>query len=139
MRVILYKNLIRRDWSLAVPSGRAGTGRGKVIDHRKTIILANVTFRVIEATRLRVVANKKREVHAWAIGDIVEFVPSGMIAYEVTYSPFRCGEFTTRDGIPIRGCAYVEFTESHGVIAYAGGYVNDDTAMVSENQIRTGR
>lgn len=121
MRVIVYKNLKRGDWSLATVTGRNGTGRGTVIDHKAAVTLANVVWYVSEPGRLRVCKNKCREVHAWAIGDIVESVPAGMHAYSVTYNPYRDPTFTTRDGAAVHrvdSSAYAEFTATAGVIAY---------------------
>jgi hypothetical protein len=119
MRAIVYKNLRRGDWSIATPTGREGTGRGKVTDHRASVILANPVFIVQESGRLRVLRVKQREVHAWVCGDIVDALPAGMTAREITYNPYRCGSFTARDGLPIGKCDFVEFTESGVAIAYA--------------------
>jgi len=118
MRVIVYKNLRRGDWSIAAASGRNGTGRGQVIDHLTSLILSDVTMIVQESGRQRVLSKRQREVHAWCVGEIVDTVPPGLTARELTYNPYRCGEFTTRDGKAIEHCAYVEFTESQGAIAH---------------------
>lgn len=118
MRVICYKNLRRGDWSIALPRGRNGLGRGQVIDHKASVILADVTLHVEECGRQRVVRNKCREVHAWAVGELVEAVPVGMATREITYNPYRCGTFTTRDGVPIERCAAVEFTATGKAIAH---------------------
>lgn len=117
-RVIVYKNLNRGDWSIAQTAGRDGTGRGKVIGHADSVILANVTMRVQEAGRLRVMAKRQREVHAWCIGDIVDSLPAGTVARELTYNPYRCGTFTLRDGTPLDHAAYVEFTTDKMAIAH---------------------
>jgi len=118
MRVIVYKNLRRGDWSIATVTGRDGTGRGKVLDHASSVMLANVTWHIQESGRLRVVRVGQREVHAWAIGDIVDAIPGGMSTREVTYNPYRCGQFTTRDGAPIARSAYVEFNANKLAIAH---------------------
>lgn len=109
MRAVIYKNLNRGDWSLATPAGKAGLGRGKVFDHAAAVIIAEPVFVVQESGRQRVVAKKCREVHAWIVGDLVDTVPPGMVRQEVTYNPYRCGEFTTRDGQVVTAAACVEF------------------------------
>ena len=73
MRVIVYKNLKRGDWSIAAITGRDGTGRGKVIDRLSSVTLANVRFHIQDLGRSAYAGTRTREVHAWAIGDIVEF------------------------------------------------------------------
>lgn len=109
MRAIVYKNLNRGDWSLANPAGKSGLGRGKVFDHAAAVCIVNPVFVVQESARNRVVAKKCREVHAWIVGDVVDAVPPGMVRVEVTYNPYRCGEFTLRDGSPVTAAACVEF------------------------------
>jgi hypothetical protein len=118
MRVIVYKNLRRGDWSIATATGRDGTGRGKVIGHAETVALAAVVFHVSESGRQRVIRAKAREVHAWAIGDIVDSVPPGLATREVTYNPYRCGAFHARDGAPIARADFVEFRADHVAVAY---------------------
>jgi hypothetical protein len=117
-RVIVYKNLVRGTWSIAQAIGRTGLRRGKVLDHRSAVILADVVFCVEESGRQRVLRRGQREVHAWAVGEIVDAVPAGLMGCEVTYHPCRSGAFETRDGVAVARCSYVDFTASHGAIGY---------------------
>jgi hypothetical protein len=109
-RVQVYKNLRRGDWSIRA--------NGKVIGHAAECILANVTFHVSEATRQRVIRNHCREVHAWAIGELInDLAPHGE-RIAVTYRPFESGSFVRRDnGAPIAGAPFVHFTDNEGAIA----------------------
>jgi len=50
---IVYKNLIRGDWSLATPAGKSGTGRGKVFGHTDSVILMYGKCIVQESARHR--------------------------------------------------------------------------------------
>ena len=91
---------------------------GKVIAHVPEITLTNVRFHVSESGRQRVIANKCREVHAWAIGEIVETKSTGN-AQPITYNPYRSGSFTVREtGIPVTSAAFVHFTKDRGAISY---------------------
>jgi len=101
MNIRVHLNLRRGDWSL--------TYKGKVFEHAAQVALANVSFKVSEASRLRVVAKHCREVHAWSIGDRLDSMPHGELV-EITYNPFRCGAFVRRDnGAEITSADYAVF------------------------------
>jgi hypothetical protein len=118
MAVAIYRNKNRGDWSIAIPS-RTGRSYGLVIDHRRLVLLAGVTFFVSQSGRDRVVRNQVREVHAWAIGEIVDAIPDGLTRHVVTYNPYHCGAFVRRDdGAPVQACAYASFTAFGVVFAY---------------------
>jgi len=102
MRVQVYKNLIRGDWSVR--------RKGKVIAHVGECVLANVKFHVGESSRQRVIAKRCREVHAWATGDLVETAPQGKRT-PITYRPFDGATFIERDtGDPVHDAPFVHFT-----------------------------
>lgn len=116
-RVVVYKNLIRGDWSVAELKG--SRGKGKVIAHCREVILADVTMHVSEASRQAVIAKRCRSVHAWCVGTIACSVESVHPAVPVTYNPYRAGTFTRRDnGQPVTAADYVHFTPSDGAVAY---------------------
>lgn len=119
MRVVCYRNLPRGEWSVA--EVRGAHGRGKVIAHLPALALANVTFHVSESARQRVVAKRCREVHAWAVGELVDgaTTPSPSLpSCPITYNPYRAGTFTMRDGTTsVHRCEYVEFTNRGEAIA----------------------
>jgi hypothetical protein len=106
MRVHCHRNLNRKDWSVSLG--------GRVIDHVAELILADVVFVVRQTARRRVLARHCREVHAWAIGEIVVSVPPGLTGWEVRYNPYRAASFTTPFNTPVTACDYVHFTR-HGV------------------------
>ena len=64
MRVEVYYNLHKRCLSIR--------HRGKVIEHAKSVILRNANFRVQPAGRERVLKQKRKKVHAYVAGDLVE-------------------------------------------------------------------
>ena len=81
------------------------------VRHAAAVVLGNVRFHVGEGGRARVLARQCREVHAWAIGDLL---PDGAElpadAVEITYNPYRAGTFTRRDnGLPVVSAEVVFF------------------------------
>jgi hypothetical protein len=99
--VHVYFNLRTGLWSVRDPKTR------KVIDHRHSLTLRGVRFVVSEASRQRVLRERRRAVHAWAVGTISE----GTGTVRVTYNPYRCGTFTTLDGAPVQAAELVEFRD----------------------------
>jgi hypothetical protein len=109
MRVHCYRNLHRGDWSIRF--------KGKVIDHRCEVILANVIFHVGAAQQARIAAGAVRSVHAWAVGDLIDSLPEGVRA-PITYRPKERGTFYRRDtGAAVERADYVHFTANDGAIA----------------------
>ena len=108
MRVVVYKNLNRGDWSVAELKGRLGYS--KVIDHVAEITLENVVFHVQPAAQAKVFAGAARTVHAWAIGDVSVSYRGEPLA-EIHYNPRRCGYFhTLPSGARINSASYVHFS-----------------------------
>ena len=64
MRVQVYYNLHKRCLSIR--------HRGKVIKHAKSVILRDASFRVQPAGRERVLKQKRKNVHAYVAGELVE-------------------------------------------------------------------
>ena len=106
MRVVVYKNLNRGDWSVAELKGRVGYGR--VIGHVQSIVLADVVFHWLPTAQQKVFRGAARTVHAWAIGEIIAEAIGPKT--EVTYNPKRCGGFHTRDGRAVSAAPMVEFS-----------------------------
>lgn len=65
MRVFVYFNLHRKCWSI---KALEGPSKGRVIGHADYVDLACVEWKVSEAGRQRVIREKKKNVHAGAIG-----------------------------------------------------------------------
>ena|SRR5215831_1554270 len=112
-RVVVYKNLRRGDWSIAALSGNRG--RGKVIDHVRSCILANATFVVQEGSRQAVIRNRERSVHAWVIGDLVASGPAPEAWQSITYNPYLAPTFRIRGtDTAVHTAAYAIFTPEKG-------------------------
>jgi hypothetical protein len=102
----VYRNLHAKSWSVQgwIP------GRGwRVIAHATSVRCPYVTFEVNEAARLRVVASKKKNVHAYAKARDVQLGRGDMYpiyATEITYSPYT--DPSELLGSPTRGSFYID-------------------------------
>lgn len=87
MIIKVYWNLHRNCWSIQ--------HKGKVIGHANSVLLKNVTFSVSEAGRQRVLREKRKNVHAFAKGEMIvtnEAKPE-FLTLPVTYNPYKFGYF----------------------------------------------
>lgn len=87
-RVRVHLNLHRGDWSICSPRN------GNVMAYAPTVTLYDVTFKVSESMRQRVIANQRRKVHAWAFGELVTTEPIREHGAVLTYNPYRGPKFT---------------------------------------------
>jgi hypothetical protein len=77
---------------------------GRVVDHRLSVCMRDVAFKVSEPGRQRVLREKRKNVHALVVGEIVESCQAGD---EVKYNPYRNSTFVTLDGSPIFSADFV--------------------------------
>ena len=103
----MYWNLHRERWSVRL--------RGRVVAHPTHLILERVLFRVSEAGRQRVLRERRKNVHAGAVGVVVgvgcEERPVGVRGVRVTYNPYRGpGFYCAETGEPVTDAplAYLE-------------------------------
>jgi hypothetical protein len=67
VRVRVYWNLHRKEWSIQTHT----KGKGwRVFAHGSSVWLKDVTFKVSEAGRQRVISQRRKNVHAYAIGEL---------------------------------------------------------------------
>lgn len=100
IRVFAYRNLNRGGFS-----ARAHPG-GRVVAHADTLLIEDAAFRVSEAGRRRVLDQRRRNVHAGVVGDLVV---DPRLACELLkrrrfpadYNPYRGPAFVTEDGRPV--------------------------------------
>jgi len=77
----------------------------RVKEHVKEIYLKNVTFKVYEAGRQRVLKEKRKGVHAYVIGE--EYGSIKMKGYtKIRYNPYLCGYFYDDDLNPVTVASY---------------------------------
>jgi len=102
--VRVYWNLHSRCWSVQTKTRQPGTRRHiwRVAGHADILTLTNVTFRVYERGRQRVISTGVKNVHAYALGTFQEAkLPDGGLwdvnpLLSITYNPARFGYFHTR-------------------------------------------
>ncbi len=91
MKKRVYFNLHKRLFSVQ----EKVNGQWKVIGHTDDITLYNVTFKVSEAGRQRVLREKKKNVHAFVEGTLS---PSPLQCHSpltIRYNPYKSGSFTS--------------------------------------------
>jgi hypothetical protein len=114
-RTRVHRNLHRRCWSVTEP--------GAPVRHVEAFALVGVRFQVSAAGRGRVLAQKVRAVHAWAIGTpapVAQAEAGDLVA--VTYNPYRAETFTRCDtGAPVLAAALVIFTAQGAALARLEG------------------
>lgn len=94
---MVYRNLHKKAWSVK---------QGTVIFHCNTIVLRGVEFSVCEGGRQRVLREKKKYVHAFVKGFIVDR-DDLEIGDTIYYNPYTCEKFMMGE-FPIEKCGYVK-------------------------------
>lgn len=96
MRVKVYRNLHRNCYSVVcMESGHPMKGR--VIAHVSDLMLAQAEFRVSEAGRQRVLREKRKNVHAYVIGEWITQKTHGQFKHpEFVRFERNCGATTLR-------------------------------------------
>lgn len=89
MKVRVYRNLNKK--CLSVQSWVEGKG-WRVTDHVQKIFLDNASFKVSQAGRRRVLAEQKKNVHAFIVGERVD-TPKANPVELVKYNPYHCPNF----------------------------------------------
>lgn len=95
--------------------------KGLVVAHVNEIFLQNATFKVSEAGRQKVIATKRKNVHAFVVGNVM---PDEVTPYadklalpwlSVTYNPYKYSSFVLHDGvIPIMRAGVVSLVAANG-------------------------
>lgn len=89
MRVFCYYNLHKSCFSIKALSG---PNKGRVVKHLDLVYLKDVIFKVSEAGRQRVLATKRKNVHAGVIGELLDTPPLGT-EVPVAYDPYKYNSF----------------------------------------------
>jgi hypothetical protein len=90
MRVFVYYNLHKKVWSIKALEGES---KGRVIRHAATLMLTDCTFKVSEAGRQRVLRERRKNVHAGVVGQLVDPIVMTDAAIAVTYNPYLYESF----------------------------------------------
>lgn len=92
-KVFVYCNLHKHCWSV---KALEGDYKGRVIGHYHSIVLSDGLLRVSQAGRIRVLKEKRKNVHAGCQGEILisnETLPDCLTWREVTYNPYKYDSF----------------------------------------------
>ena len=94
--------------------------RGLVVAHVYTIDLSDVTFKVNESGRQRVLREKKKNVHAFVCGHVVGInAPSGANVQrywrKVAYNPYKMSSFMSGSEIAQAGDKQVHCSATLGI------------------------
>lgn len=99
MRVFVYYNLHKQCLSVRAMQGPE---RGRVVAHCAQVILGDVTFKVSEAGRQRVLLERAKNVHAGVVGDWINDQDEGQMLVTrragtaITYDPYKWPSFVER-------------------------------------------
>lgn len=95
MKVRVYYNLHKHKWSVQkyIP------GKGWRIDHHAdSLLLTNAQFKVYDKGREKARREKKKNVHAYVIGEYCgEYNHDCPISKQVYYNPYKVEQFTLDD------------------------------------------
>jgi hypothetical protein len=90
-RVYVYFNLHRKLWSIRALDG---PHKGRVIAHKRGVVLHDVSPKVSQAGRERVLRERKKNVHAGLVGYWVPFnTPLVEPMRAITYNPYKYESF----------------------------------------------
>jgi 5-formaminoimidazole-4-carboxamide-1-beta-D-ribofuranosyl 5'-monophosphate synthetase len=95
MKVFVYFNLHKKLFSIKAMEGE---NKGKVIGHSPVVLLDDVTFKVSEAGRQRVIRERKKNVHAGVMGHLNAqgirlVIATRDLTTKVTYNPYKYQTF----------------------------------------------
>lgn len=131
-RVMVYFNLHKKTFSIQY--------KGLVIAHADYVKLKNVEFRVRQGGKEKVRAEMSKNVHAFVIGDLVEFIeypatdiPSATSSKSITYDPYKYDSFVYRDTEePVTNAREVEMINQPGGKIFQ---INEIARPLKENRI----
>jgi hypothetical protein len=106
-RVKVYFNLHNKKFSAVALDG---SDKGRVLGHFGEVVLTAVSFVVSETGRQRVLREKKKNVHAYAIGTLYEADQHGQFlenakyscyhVHQIRYNPYEMKQFEAM-GVPV--------------------------------------
>ena len=139
-RVMVYYNLHKKTFSIQY--------KGLVIAHADYVKLNNVEFRVRQGGMEKVRTEMSKNVHAFVIGDLVDFIaypatdiPTASSSKSITYDPYKYDSFVYRDTEePVTNAREVEMINQPGgkifqineIASMNEGDVSYDPAKIDE-------
>lgn len=101
MKVYVYRNLHKNCFSI---KALEGANKGRVIMHTDKVSLYDVTFKVSEKGRQRVLRQKKKYVHAGVVGHILDgqWQAKDVAKFsKIRYNPYETETFQDLQGNPV--------------------------------------
>jgi hypothetical protein len=93
-QVRIYYNLHKKMLSVQTKVN----GQWKVTAHQSAAFLKNVTFRVSESGRQRVLKEKRKNVHAFITGELIDALPKNYERFDsARYNPYELEKFQCRN------------------------------------------
>lgn len=118
-KVRVYRNLHKQGIVYSVQDPRTGL----VLGYSEEILLSNVTFKVSEYGRARVLRTKKKNVHAFVEGTLRGFQIADLSFSEfmqmekVAYNPYKYTTFVHKETeTPVHN-AVTALIDNHGILA----------------------
>lgn len=118
--VRVYRNLHRNCFSVQTKS----EGRWRVSQHTNDLTLEDVSFRVYEKARQRVIKTKNKSPHAYLTGSVSKIDIPDTDLIRVRYNPYVRGDFFSEDGRAIRTAKFAKLTNV-GVFVLDGDFVSE--------------
>ena len=118
-KVRVYRNLHKQGVVYSIQDPRTGL----VLGYSEEILLRNVTFKVSEYGRARVLATKKKNVHAFVEGtlrgfNVADLSFSDFIQMEkVGYDPYNYTTFVHKETETPVHSALIALINNHGILA----------------------
>ncbi len=95
MKVFVYFNLHRKCYSIKALEGEL---KGRVVAHKKDLVLTNAIGKVSLKGRLRVLREGQKNVHAGLVGFISdELLNQDLEGRQITYNPYKVDHFIYKD------------------------------------------
>ena len=97
MKVAVYFNLHKKVFSIKAMEGEK---KGLVIGHSANVSIRNPVFKVSEAGRQRVLREKRKNVHAFVVGELVDYVEfdrKNDPVLDITYNPYKYSQFMIKN------------------------------------------
>lgn len=113
MKVFVYYNLHRKLWSV---KALEGPDKGRVVAHTHYIVLRNAKGKVSQAGRLRVLKERRKNVHAGIVGEWSWDYPMSLTCEtrQITYNPYKYETFVYKDDeTPFEGADTVALIHKH--------------------------
>ena len=114
--VYLNKHATKRNHGIPVYSVKAldGPDKGRVVARSSHVMLGDVTPKVSQAGRLRVLAERSKNVHAGLVGTLIHMENQPFHGQKITYNPYKYDSFVMAawDTVEYRGSELAYLSES---------------------------